>query len=635
MSTRLLANRLWILEDTQALLWDLDGVLIDSLSLDLTICNQLLQPHFGAQITVPKEFIRSIFAYDAEKFWKFILDLVERTYQIPNAQQALAEILPVFKQARCTGKFELQPGIREILEAGRAQSLKMAVVSNNPSEEVVDILKRSQIFDFFDKIVGNEIAQVAKKPAPDTYLLAARLLEVAPQQCVVIEDSLIGLEAGNQAQCYTIGVATGGTDLPILEQMGQARQIYAKFEVPHLTLKFGDVTRKRITTVNDFFSHMIEHIAWRLGVEIELSWYHNDWWTLGEWLGQKIREFPLQQASAIALGMIDDGSAEVLIDLTVPPKVHIESIENVDLSWFLSLRCEQLSSGQPLVTFLEGLGAGLGAYISIKVCGVEDPHHTWEGVFRGIGMSLYQLFAPPVALKFFEGPRYENVSQGELSVLAKSLHYGKVVRGTAESQVMVTVDFSKQLPNQFNFKVASSIDVGEFHLLLEQLAAAAGFSIQVEFNATALSSSHVVCEDTALVLGRALLEILTLRMMHAGVNGAGSSLHTEPAVRVGVSVEGRKFWKWVPFRVSLDQLRKEFIIGQTIYRGLRSEDLDDFLDGLAGGLACSIILHVDEWLSPQEGWPLIFRNLGKALGEVFALNPYRKGVPPGVKATLS
>jgi hypothetical protein len=91
----------------------------------------------------------------------------------------------------------------------------------------------------------------------------------------------------------------------------------------------------------------------------------------------------------------------------------------------------------------------------------------------------------------------------------------------------------------------------------------------------------------------------------------------------------------VPFAVPLERVKKEFILGQTIYQQLRSEDLDDFLDGLAGGLACSIMIHIAKLIDPQPGWPLLFQNLGKALKEVFAFNPYRQGVPPGVKATLS
>ena len=68
---------------------------------------------------------------------------------------------------------------------------------------------------------------------------------------------------------------------------------------------------------------------------------------------------------------------------------------------------------------------------------------------------------------------------------------------------------------------------------------------------------------------------------------------------------------------------------------LFAEDLDDFLAGLAGSLGCSIMVHLKELPDPAERWPLLFRALGCALCEAFAPNPYRRGVCPGVKATLA
>jgi len=633
---------LWIPIDTQAILWDMDGVLIDSLSLDLIVCNQLLEQYFGEHIVISKTFIRSIFAYDSVKFWTLILAFVEKTYHISEVMKPLDQILDRFHQARQSCLFELNPGISDILQKAHSKpSLKIAVVSNNPTEDVKDILDRCGIAHYFDNVIGNDIQKMAKKPAPDTYLLAAQSLEVKPEKCVVIEDSLIGIEAGYRANCYTIGVATGGTDFKMLEQVQWAQKVYRSFEKSFLFLQFGDVRKKKIATPNDFVSHAIEHIAWRLGLEIDLNWYNNDWFALGETLGQKIKLFQIQDKCGVALGMIDDGSAEVLIEITDKPELYLDSIPTVDLNWFLSLRCEQVASGKPLLELTQGLTQGLGAKISITICNVEDPHHTWEGVFRAIGIALNKIFTPQYpATSSFNNEIEENVSQGEISVLAKSLYYSKVFRGTAESHVEVSVDFSKQRPNAFVFKVAPTIEVNELPRLLECLTEEAGFTMQVEFNATLLSSSHVVLEDTALVLGRALLEILSLRMMEWGVNGAGSSLMTPEdietqTIRVGISVEGRKFWKLVPFKISLEKLKQEFILGHNIYHNLRSEDLDDFLDGLSGGLACSIMVHIEELIDPNTGWLLLFRHLGKALKEVFAFNPYRKGVPPGVKATLS
>ena len=69
--------------------------------------------------------------------------------------------------------------------------------------------------------------------------------------------------------------------------------------------------------------------------------------------------------------------------------------------------------------------------------------------------------------------------------------------------------------------------------------------------------------------------------------------------------------------------------------GLFSEDLDDFVDGLAGGLQSSVIVHVDSDVDPISGWPMLFRGLGEAIGELLMVNPYRLALTPGVKATLA
>jgi HAD superfamily hydrolase (TIGR01509 family) len=204
-------------------------VLIDSVNAYLVICNQLLRQHFGNPVTITKAFIRTILAYEPVKFWELILAFVEKTYTIPEATNSIDKMVTAFRQARHDCVIELNPGIRDILKAARSESLKMAVVSNNPTADIKSILKRSGILDDIDCIVGNDIKKLAKKPAPDTYLLAAQLLAVNPTKCVVIEDTLIGIEAGYKANCYTIGVATGGTDYEVLKQAKGIQQVYSSF----------------------------------------------------------------------------------------------------------------------------------------------------------------------------------------------------------------------------------------------------------------------------------------------------------------------------------------------------------------------------------------------------------------------
>ncbi|MGD8212748.1 MAG: hypothetical protein PVF32_22980 [Desulfobacterales bacterium] len=414
----------------------------------------------------------------------------------------------------------------------------------------------------------------------------------------------------------------------------------------NLILDFGDVQSKRIETPNDFISHMVEHIAWRLGCSIDLQWPNEDWRSLGSLLGTRIRSFTARCQSATTLGMIDDGSAEVLIDLGKNDDFNISAGANIDLEWFLSLRCEQLSSGRDLVELLTGLAQGLGAQILVKVCNFEDPHHTWEGVFRAVGMVLNKLFTPTVKPGVFSSSMETDIERGDIIVISRSGYLAEIKRQTAESGLSVCVDFKKQQPVVFEYEGAP---IGHYHgttalegfrQLLQLVARKAGFSLQAVFTSKVLSSSHVLLEDTGMVIGRALREILIQRMMDLGINGAGSSLRhpndfDHQKISVGVSVEGRKSWRFVPLNTTDDDIRQRLIIGHTIMGGLYSEDLDDFLDGLTWGLGCSLVIHIKELPPAEDAWTMIFKQLGVALGEVFEINPYRKGVPPGVKANLS
>jgi HAD superfamily hydrolase (TIGR01509 family) len=638
----MLANRINLEDQIKAILWDMDGVLLDTLGLDVTVCNDLVQQYFGNRVVLSKEFIRSIFAYHPPEFWRMILTFVERHFEIPGALHFLEEILPKYNEIRNNTVFKPNPGIIEILKSAKEQAIKCAVVSNNPINDVRQIISQAGLFDYFDHIIGNDIRKLQKKPAPDTYLLAAELLGVSPEKCIVVEDSLLGAEAGHAAGCFTIGVCTGSADFDSLDSCLWTKCVYTSFESNRITLNFGQVTNKKVVTPNDFVSHMVEHIAWRLGCEIDLFWNSNDWRTLGYFLGKTIKNFEPVELKGAALGMIDDGSAEVHIDLSASAGVQFDSVQAIDFDWFLSLRCEQLSSGAPLVEMLQGMAKGLDGLFRIRVCNLDDPHHSWEGIFRAVGIALNKIFAKKsVYPHLISSPiPEENVSNGDISILERSVDLCRIIRKTAESQVTLAVDFRKKTPFKCRFNVSNSIRIEKFCELIGLFGESAGCSIDVDFNATVLSSSHVVMEDTALVLGRALKEILILRMQTYGVNGAGSSIESPEdffaqPIRVGVSVEGRKIWKMVPFDGDFRLLQKTFIIGQNVSGDLFSEDLDDFIDGLSGGLGCSIVIHFKEMSDPDTGWKLIFQNLGKAIKMAFEINPYRKGVPPGVKATLA
>ena len=642
----LIANRLVVPDGTGALLWDMDGVLLDTLTMDYELVNRLLRSHAPGVGEVPRQVVRAYFPYDIPDFWRLLVSRIG--LDVP--QDTLDELVREHEKARESAEITIHDGVAEILADARDRGLRAAVVSNNPAADVDRMLRTAGLRDYFAAVIGNDDPAIEKKPAPDAYLEAVRRMAGAGTY-VALEDSLLGAQAAKAAGCWTVGVATGATDFEALSSSPHVDSAYAAF-IP-CRIEFGreGVTKKSLVTPNEFVSHMIEHIAWRLGCSVDVLWTNDDWFQLGRDLGQRIGELVSLRGAAASLGMIDDGSCEVALRRDSKGNARLRSVDQVDLDWFLALRCEQLRNGQPLVRMLHGLGAGCGVDLDILVTSVEDPHHTWEGIFRGVGIGLSKLAAvrelpepaddarPSVASHAGQPTRHEASVERGWNVWHSSPTAARLRRETAES----VVDLELELGNpgaEFALTVSDSISVGGVSDLLREFAQAAGLHVTVRFNATRLSSSHVVTEDIGLALGRALRCVAVERMVAFGINGAGSSIGsvddlTSAPIRVGVSMEGRKFWKFVPLNSDYASLRKAFLIGHTLPNGLFSEDLDDFIDGFAGGLGASVMIHVDSGVDPAAGWQLVFGGLGSAMKELLAHNPDRRALAPGVKATLA
>lgn len=98
---------------------------------------------------------------------------------------------------------ELLPGTLKLLEDLKARGIKMALGSASKNSGL--ILERTGLHHFFDAIVdGNAVT--TSKPDPEVFLKAAELIGVATDDCIVFEDALAGVEAGNAAGMYVVGV---------------------------------------------------------------------------------------------------------------------------------------------------------------------------------------------------------------------------------------------------------------------------------------------------------------------------------------------------------------------------------------------------------------------------------------------
>ncbi|MEU8285863.1 HAD family phosphatase [Micromonospora sp. NPDC048905] len=635
----LLAQSLAVPGETQALLLDMDGVLIDSLALDFGVVERLLRRHVAA--SVPLETIRRYFPHSLPDFWAHIAASVG----VELTEREIADLVSSHEVERLSAAPDVHAGVLELLRDARLAGLRLAVVSNNPKRDVERMLASAKLLDLVDAVVGNDAPGMASKPAPDPYLAAAAEIGVAPGRCVAIEDSVLGLQSARDAGCYTIGVATGASSLDELSGSGLADRCHSDLRPNTVSLGREGITCKSLGTPNDFVSHMVEHIAWRLGCSIELHWNNDDWGALGTALGTEIARMPRLVDSAAALGMIDDGSAEVQLRVDSKGGASFRSSPQVDLDWFLSVRCEQLPQGGPLVDLLDALGRAAGLRITVTVASFEDPHHTWEGVYRAVGIALDRMCNPtveesPLVVSTSPVPEYSGERAVERGWRVESLSTGSVRLSRATAESVVAVDVSMGNPGADVFiEVADSVRVTGFAGLVNAFAREAGLRVSVRFEATRLSSSHVVTEDVGLALGRALRYLAIERISEVGIYGAGSNVRAladlDQPVRVGISMEGRKFWKYVPLDQTYPEFRRAFLIGHDLCGDLFSEDLDDFVDGFAGGLQASVMLHIRSDVGAEKGWPLVFAAMGEATQELLSVNPYRKALAPGVKATLA
>lgn len=100
---------------------------------------------------------------------------------------------------------EIKDGVKELLACLKEKGIKIGLATSTVRERAVLYLKTHEIYDYFDKLIFGDMIENGK-PAPDIYLKACELLEVAPERAIAVEDSLNGIKSAGLAGTYPVMV---------------------------------------------------------------------------------------------------------------------------------------------------------------------------------------------------------------------------------------------------------------------------------------------------------------------------------------------------------------------------------------------------------------------------------------------
>lgn len=184
-------DRNFILNEIDAIIFDLDGTLVDS----MWMWHQIDVEYLGRfQIALPEHLQQEI---EGKSFHETAVYFKEH-FPIPQSLEEMKNTWNQMAWDKYEKQVPLKPGAFQFLEACRKKGIKLGIATSNSRELVTNILDTHGLHNYFSSIkTGSEV--IHGKPAPDIYLAVSEELHCPPEKCLVFEDILPGIQAGQNA----------------------------------------------------------------------------------------------------------------------------------------------------------------------------------------------------------------------------------------------------------------------------------------------------------------------------------------------------------------------------------------------------------------------------------------------------
>ncbi|WP_432401925.1 HAD family hydrolase [Wukongibacter sp. M2B1] len=206
-----------MLENIKAVIFDLDGTIVDSMWIWKSIDIEYLAKR-GYEL--PEDLQKAI---EGKSFTETAI-YFKQTFNLSDTIEEIKEEWNDMAYDFYRNRIDLKGGVKEFIELIKSKEIKLGLGTSNSRELAVEVLKKHDIYKHFDTIRTS--CEVEKgKPHPHIFLKAAEDLKVKPDECIVFEDTYAGVLAAKRAGMRVIAISDE-LSIPYKEEICELAEHY-------------------------------------------------------------------------------------------------------------------------------------------------------------------------------------------------------------------------------------------------------------------------------------------------------------------------------------------------------------------------------------------------------------------------
>ncbi len=175
----------------KAVIFDLDGTLIDSMGIWLKVDIEYLEKR---NIPAPGDLFEDV---PEGNSYQEICCYFKEKFDLPDSIEEIGKEWQDMVEQHYKTDIGLKPGARELIEYLQTQNVKMAIGTSNNKHLAETVLKANCVLSYFSTIVAG-CEEIKGKPFPDIFLKGAEQMQTDPAECLVVEDTLLGVIAAHK-----------------------------------------------------------------------------------------------------------------------------------------------------------------------------------------------------------------------------------------------------------------------------------------------------------------------------------------------------------------------------------------------------------------------------------------------------